>query len=359
MLDPSTLISEFPLTVKSPITHWLFLFGVLLCVIILRRVISRFFLYLICHISEKISVPIGQPLREALTQPVQAFVLTTTLLVGLSLTALPAGVELAVSRVLVSFLIIAVFGIWYQLAEVFVSHIGPAQSGKIRLEQDWALRVLRFMIVIAGFAVVLQHWDLDIGSALTGVGVLGAAAALASQDLLRNLMGGMSNMSEERFRTGDWIEIEGLLEGTVSKVSLRSTTVIGFDRVPYYVPNSVLSDRVVRNKARRDHRRLYWPIHIDPATKIEKLESLLEGIQTYLDQSRDFHRGESFTNLTYVEGFSNRSIQIIVYAYTETNDFSEFSSVSNRLSKTIIRLMQDLQVKLVEPLAFGTSSKLS
>jgi small-conductance mechanosensitive channel len=88
------------------------------------------------------------------------------------------------------------------------------------------------------------------------VGVLGAGLAIAAQDFVRNLVAGMNNMSEKRFERGDWIAVEGGIEGTVQRIDVRSTTIMGFDRVPRYVPNSGLSNAIVLNKSRIRHQLL-------------------------------------------------------------------------------------------------------
>lgn len=103
--------------------------------------------------------------------------------------------------------------------------------------------------------VVTEMVELLAG-ALTGVGVLGAGLAIATQDIIRNLIAGMNNMIENRFSIGDTIQIENILVGTVEEIDLRSTLIRGFDQIPRHVPNSDLSNAVVLNYAHRRNRRV-------------------------------------------------------------------------------------------------------
>jgi Mechanosensitive ion channel, beta-domain len=56
--------------------------------------------------------------------------------------------------------------------------------------------------------------------------------------------------------TGDWVHVDGVAAGQVKQIDLKSTTPIGFDRVPQYNPNADLANTTVQNLSRRDHRRI-------------------------------------------------------------------------------------------------------
>jgi len=94
-----------------------------------------------------------------------------------------------------------------------------------------------------GFATVLQVWGIQVGPILAGLGLFGVAVALGAQDLFRNLIGGLCVLIEKRFKVGDWIMVDGVVEGTVEHIGFRSTKVIRFDLSPVFVPNQKLSDK--------------------------------------------------------------------------------------------------------------------
>ncbi len=80
----------------------------------------------------------------------------------------------------------------------------------------------------------------------------GAAVALA----------GFNNAAERRFRERDWICVNGLIEGTVESVDLRSTLERRFDKAPVYVPNSELANNLLINFSRCPHRRISWKLSL-------------------------------------------------------------------------------------------------
>lgn len=70
-------------------------------------------------------------------------------------------------------------------------------------------------------------WIVKIARVLFGV-----AVALGAQDLFKNLIAGFFVIGERRFQPGDWINVEGIVEGTVLQIGFRTTTVRRFDREP-------------------------------------------------------------------------------------------------------------------------------
>jgi len=103
--------------------------------------------------------------------------------------------------------------------------------------------------------------------------------AIAAQDLVRNLIAGMTNQSEERFVTGDAIEVEGSFLGTVKRIDLRSTLVLGFDQIPRHVPNTDLSNSIVKNYTRMQHRRVWVTFQLVLSTSLEQLEATRSALE--------------------------------------------------------------------------------
>ena len=81
------------------------------------------------------------------------------------------------------------------------------------------------------------------------VGLVGAAVALGAQDLFKNLIAGIFIIGEQRFQTGDWISVDGIVEGTIEFIGLRTTKVRRFDMAPVFVPNSKLADNASSGSA--------------------------------------------------------------------------------------------------------------
>ena len=92
----------------------------------------------------------------------------------------------------------------------------------------WIVRALKILIFILGAAAVLELWGIKIGPIIAGLGLFGVAVALGAQDLFKNLISGILVLVEKRFKVGDWIIVDGIIEGIVERIGFRSTVVRKF-----------------------------------------------------------------------------------------------------------------------------------
>ncbi|MDG5775905.1 mechanosensitive ion channel family protein [Haloarculaceae archaeon H-GB2-1] len=115
------------------------------------------------------------------------------------------------------------------------------------------------------------------GNILTSLATVAAAATLAIgfalQDVLKNFVAGIFIYTDKPFRIGDWIEWDGY-SGEVEDISMRVTRVRTFDNELLTVPNSQLTDGVIKNPVAKDQLRLKFVFgigyddDIDAATEI-------------------------------------------------------------------------------------------
>ncbi|MCB1557275.1 MAG: mechanosensitive ion channel, partial [Alphaproteobacteria bacterium] len=96
----------------------------------------------------------------------------------------------------------------------------------------WIFKVLKVLVIFMGAAVVLEVWGIQVGPLLAGLGLFGAAVALGAQEMFKNLIAGIAVIAEKKFEPGDWILVDGVVEGTVDTIGFRSTQVRRFDKAP-------------------------------------------------------------------------------------------------------------------------------
>ncbi len=108
-------------------------------------------------------------------------------------------------------------------------------------------------------AIAVAFGAAGFGSFLQSLATIAAAATLAigfaMQDVLKNLVAGVFIYTDRPFRIGDWIEWDGNA-GIVEDISLRVTRVRTFDNELLTVPNSHLTDGVIKNPVAKDTLRL-------------------------------------------------------------------------------------------------------
>lgn len=322
-----------------------FVFAAFLC----RRHLARFLIAMLRALLERLSVTLSDKVSQELMRTTTVLIVTFAIYVALEALNVPRMPMDLFRRVLGSVAVIAVFSGWYNLSGPFVSLLQSDRFGEVKVEAGWMERVARFGILLFAITSLLEVWEVDISAALTGVGVLGAGLAIATQDLIRNLVAGMNNMSERRFAVGDSIQIDGSFVGTVEAIDLRSTLIRGFDQIPRYVPNSELSNAVVLNFSHRRHRRILLSIPLLLSSTEAQILQVRNALRDHLLNCGDFELSDDAPKHVYVEGLSDSAVTLIFYAWTTNPEYDTFLQVNERLSLKILEAVLAAGTELAYP----------
>lgn len=206
---------------------------------------------------------------------------------------------------------------------------------------DWSVRAGRIIIVALGFAVILEIWGINVGPILAGLGLFGVALGLGAQDLFKNLIAGMFIIGEKRFKNGDWIQADGVVDGTVENIGLRATKVRRWDMAPVYVPNSKLADNAVTNFGQMKFRKISWVIGLEYRTTLDQLREIRDNVETYILGNQDFaHPPDAPWTFVRVDGFSDSSIDLMVYCFSRTTDWGGWLTVKEGLAYAIKKIVK-------------------
>lgn len=116
-----------------------------------------------------------------------------------------------------------------------------------RLTLKRLIPVTRFVVWIAGLYIVIYGIIAPpLETVYTILASVGIAVGFASQDILKNIFGGIIIILDRPFQVGDKIDIGGHY-GEVSHIGLRSTRLVTPDDSVVSVPNGELMNKSVSN----------------------------------------------------------------------------------------------------------------
>jgi len=216
-----------------------------------------------------------------------------------------------------------------------------AQSFFTEAMVEWLIKAGRVVFVLLGAAAVLEIWGIAVGPIIAGLGLFGVAVALGAQDLFKNLIAGLFVIGERRFNVGDWILVDGVVEGTVEDIGFRTTTVRRFDRAPVFVPNARLADSAMTNFSRMTHRRIRWTVGLEYRTTHDQLNEIRERIERYLQDNEAFARPPEVATFVRIDAFSESSIDLLIYCFTRTTDWGQWLQIKEQLALAIKRIVED------------------
>lgn len=121
--------------------------------------------------------------------------------------------------------------------------VRPAETESLRT-QARAQTITAVLQSIASIVVwlVAVVWVLDVlgvnlGPIIAGAGIAGVALGFGAQNVVRDFLAGFFMVVEDQLGVGDVVDLEPDVQGTVERVTLRSTRVRGVDGTVWHVPN--------------------------------------------------------------------------------------------------------------------------
>ncbi|GAB0174708.1 MAG: hypothetical protein HHAS10_05870 [Candidatus Altimarinota bacterium] len=116
------------------------------------------------------------------------------------------------------------------------------------------LPTLRFitllLIWIIGGFIILESLHINTDGLIAGAGIGGAIFAIASRDIIANLLGSLSIILSKMLEIGDTIRVKGH-EGVVEEITMSYTKIMNIEGKVVYIPNKILSTESLENLTRR------------------------------------------------------------------------------------------------------------
>ena len=287
--------------------------------------------------------------RRRLNRGILLVTIGTTLLVGFPMLDFDSEVENVVNQVTSLVAAVGVLLVAYRAIDIFMDVLARrASKTETKLDDSLVplLRTsLRLFVTFVGMLFVLQNLDINVSSLIAGLGLGGLAIALAAQDTVRNLLGGVTIFADKPFEVGDWVVVDGV-EGTVEAVGFRSTRVRTFYNSLVSVPNGNLMDSGIDNMGQRRWRRYKTTLGVGYHTTTDQMQAFVEGIRAII-QSSPGMRKDYF--IVEFHGFGATSLDVLLYCFIDAEDWNEELRTRHVLNLDIMRLAESLQVDFAFP----------
>jgi MscS family membrane protein len=257
----------------------------------------------------------------------------------LPLLALSVPAQQFLSRLQVVLALTAVTWLTFRLIDVSTQWLADRLAGSGQISVVSILppgrRVVKVLLGGLALLVMLQNLGVNVTALLAGLGVGGIAVALAAQRTLENLFGGISLMSDQPVRVGDFCRFGEKL-GTVEDIGLRSTRVRTLDRTVVTIPNAEFSKMELDNYSRRDRIWYHPRIGLRYETTPDQLRYVLVEVRRMLYSHPRVLPDPA--RIRFVE-FGAYSLDLEVFAYVDTRDFGEFLEIAEDLNLRIMDIV--------------------
>ena len=307
-----------------------------IAIVVLFLALRQVFAFLVISVLkrwvEKSKTDLDDEVLNSLEDPIKFVPVVLGIFLAGEHLPLSGRLDELVSHVVLSLVTFNIFWGLVRVVEPFSFLLNKLEKIFTPAMVQWIKKGVKLAFVFLGGAAILETWGIKVGPLVAGLGLFGVAVALGAQDMFKNLIGGFLVIAEKRFHPGDWIKVDGIVEGTVEDIGFRSTMIRRFDKAPVYVPNSKLADNAVTNFSAMTHRRIYWMIGVEYDTTIEQLKEIRDGIYDFVASSADFADPKEVSTFVRIDSFNDSSIDIMLYCFTRTTNWGEWLEVKEQLA---------------------------
>jgi len=312
--------------------------GIFFIFLIFRGIISKVIIKRLQVIAKKTTNKLDDTFVHAMEGPARFLPIVLGFFIASYYMSFGEDARAVVDTINRTLITILIFWLIHQIVEPISYILSGLDKMLTRELIGWIIKSLKILIFILGLAAVLELWGIKIGPIIAGLGLFGVAVALGAQDLFKNLISGILVLVEKRFKIGDWILVEGIIEGVVEKIGFRSTVLRKFDKSLAIIPNFQFAENAVINISETTNWRIDWAITLQYDTTVDQLKKIRNEIESHIKKSDDFDKAVGIA--VRVEKFSDSSIDMRVRCFTASNSFTTWLEVKEKLAIEIKQIVE-------------------
>ena len=204
-------------------------------------------------------------------------------------------------------------------------------------------KITMLFIIGGAMMVVLKHFNYDILSLVTALGIGSLAIGMAAKDTLAHVISGFTLMIDRPFRIGDRIQLANGQTGDVEDIGLRSTKIKTLDNQFLVIPNSDLCNTMVQNLAFPD-RRLKGRINIGVSysSNVEEVKKLLVDTALEIEEILKEPAPEAF-----FVSFGESSLSLSLFFWVD--DYTRLFPATDQLNTLIINRFREKGIEIPFP----------
>lgn len=267
----------------NTIWQYLIFFGCILVGVILGKIVYYIFQTKLRKLAERSATKFDDYLIDIIEEPLVLVIVTAGFWIGMFFLTLIEPAQKFFDNIIL--ILIAISLTWFLLRFIdtlIKMYVEPlVEKSESRLDDQLLPLIKKFSKAVIGILaviVVLSNLGYDILSILAGLGIGGLAIALAAQDAVKNVIGGITIFWDKPFQINDFIEINGNA-GTVDEVGLRSTRLKSIGGTTYVLPNSQVADTMLENYSTREARRNVINIGLTYETTADRMDEAMKIIE--------------------------------------------------------------------------------
>jgi MscS family membrane protein len=331
---------------ETPLWKWLALALAVMILISLGRLFDRVLRYALALVGKRFAGNGRIPVAEVAIGPARAVLSLALFRAVLEFIDPSAIAGLYIGRTIELVLIWAIAYFLIKLVGLLLAHVEAVLDARQQFASRSMLHLTRraatVTIAVLAILLVLSNWGYNTTTLVAGLGVGGIAVALAAQQTIANVFGGVSVIGDQPVRIGDFGKF-GDLVGTVEDIGMRSTRIRTLARTVVSVPNSSFAGLNIENYSLRDKMLFDTTLAVKRSTPQEQVRQLMSAIKQKLSNHGSVEAGQEMVRVT---GLTSTAINLEVFCYVLTADWDKFYALQGELFLLINEVLMATAVEL-------------
>lgn len=214
--------------------------------------------------------------------------------------------------------LIILFGLWFArrftkfLEKIFKRHNVDLTIG------EFLVSLIHYSLIVLVIIIALSNAGVETTSIITMIAAAGLAVGLALQNSLSNFASGLLIITFRPFHVGEFIEAGGVA-GSVERIGIFGTTLNTYDNLKIFMPNSKITNDVIKNYAANEKRMLDLVVSVSYNDDILKVKEILYNIL-----NNDIRVYKVPPPFVMVKEFADSSINFGVRPWVHRDDYWNF-----------------------------------
>lgn len=202
--------------------------------------------------------------------------------------------------------------------------------------------ITTLFVFFTGGIMVLRHFNYDVMSLITALGVSSLAVGLAAKDTLSHMISGFILIIDRNLKPGDRINLNGIV-GDIEEIGLRSTQILITDGNTLIVPNSELVNTKIINLS-LPNRETTCTLSIRIALEVS-FPMVKNIVFSVLGETQGIAKNRS----TWVNLMSLSEGHQIIHIGFWITDLRNSGSITSEFHEKLISKLQNHDIKLLPP----------
>jgi len=331
----------------NSVLQYIYFVVTILAALFIAKVVFKMFKGAVRRATKKTKTQLDDIIVDSIEEPIVFAIAIIGIYFALNFLTIPESILGVLNKILMVLVYIDVTWLFARTAGQIINKLlSPlVHKSQPELGEHFTYllnRLIKIAIWVVGIVFIISNLGYNVSTLIAGLGIGGVAIAFAVKDILSNMFGGVTVITDMPFKVGDRIRIEGI-DGNVTEIGLRSTKIKSLDGTQYIVPNSKVTSTIIENVSREKARKVKMTIGLEYDTSNKKLDEAKDIIRDIVKKNK----ATEDKSLVYFTNFGDSALEVLVIYYIK--DLKKILSTKDEINMQIKERFEKKKINMAFP----------